>query len=153
MQVPLIIDPAFLHTIKRHVLLLSKVTVVRHPRGRKKRSSQKMPAPKKTYPLVAIAASLGGPKALVSLLCGIPPNFGAAIVICQHITPGFSGDLARWLASESGHNVTEAMPGAHLEQGSVLIAPAHIHLLVKPGGVIEFDDGPPVGGFKPRQRF
>ena len=88
--VPLIIDPAFLHTLKRTMLLLSKVTVVRHPRGRKRRPSQKLPTLKPLSPVIAIAASLGGPKALAQLLAEVPPTLRASLVVCQHITPGFS---------------------------------------------------------------
>ena len=149
MQVPLIIDPAFLHTLKRQVLLLSRVSVVRHPRGRKRRASQKLPTVKPLSPIIAIAASLGGPKALAQLLADIPANFGASMVICQHITPGFSDDLARWLASESRLPVREAVTGQTLIKGEVIIAPAHLHLVVQAGGVLRLEDGPPVGGFKP----
>ncbi len=150
--VPLIIDPAFLHTLKRQMLLLSKISVVTHPKGRRRRStsvSQKLQAFKPIVPVVAIASSLGGPKALAQLLADIPTTFGGSIVICQHITPGFSDDLARWLASETGLTVREGVAGAPLVKGHVVIAPAHIHLQVMPGGVIKLDDGPPVGGFKP----
>ena len=151
MQVPLIIDPAFLHTLKRQVTLLSRVSVVRHPKGRKRRptASQKLTLVKPLSPIIAIAASLGGPKALAHLLAELPANFGAAMVICQHITPGFSDDLARWLASESRLPVREAVSGQTLVRGEVIIAPAHLHLLVQPGGVLRLEDGPPVGGFKP----
>lgn len=151
MQVPLIIDPAFLHTLKRQALLLSKVSVVRHPKGRRRRlnSSSRLPSVKPASPIIAIAASLGGPKALAQLLADIPPTLGASIVICQHITPGFSDDLARWLASESGLPVHEAVAGETLAKGQVIIAPAHLHLIVLAGGVLRLEDGPPVGGFKP----
>ncbi len=150
--VPLIIDPAFLHTLKRQMLLLSRVSVVAHPKGRRRRAaspSQKLMAFKPVVPVVAIASSLGGPKALAQLLGQIPPTFGASIVICQHITPGFSDDLARWLASETALTVKEGQAGVTLAKGQVVIAPAHIHLQVQPGGVLKLDDGPPVGGFKP----
>lgn len=149
MQVPLIIDPAFLHSLKRQLMLLARVSVVRHPKGRRRRSVAPVPVEKPTFFVVAIATSLGGPKALATLLAQMPRGLGAAMVICQHITPGFSDDLAKWLELETGLAVREAVEGATLEKGQVIIAPSHLHLVVLPGGVLHLEDGPAVGGFKP----
>ncbi|MCC6336011.1 MAG: chemotaxis protein CheB [Myxococcales bacterium] len=149
-ELPARTDGAVLAALRRQILLLSKVSVVRHPRGRRRRKTvSRIIALKPAYPLVAIAASLGGPRALAELLGGIPSGFGAPIVVCQHITPGFSDDLARWLQAETGLKVHEAADGQPLAKGEVFIAPAHLHLLVTAGGTLKLDDGPEVGGFKP----
>jgi two-component system chemotaxis response regulator CheB len=123
--------------------------VVRHPRGRKRRTSAGLPMVRPEYSVVAIAASLGGPKALAEVLADLPTDFPAPVVICQHITPGFSDDLARWLAQETGHRVHEAEDGQRLVKSEFFIAPSHLHLIVNPSGIMRLDDNAPIGGFKP----
>ncbi len=142
-------DAEALRALRKQLLLLTSVKVVRHPRGRKRRTSSVLPRVLPDFTLVAIAASLGGPRALAGLLGELPQGFAAPVIICQHITPGFSDDLARWLQSETGHRVHEATHGQRLVKGEFFVAPSHVHLVVSPGGTIKLDDGPPVGGFKP----
>ena len=113
-SVPAHIDAAGENTLRKQLLLLSSISVVRHPRGRKRRTSAGLPMVRPDYWVVAIAASLGGPKALAEVLADLPQDFPAPVVICQHITPGFSDDLARWLAHETGHRVHEAIDGQRL---------------------------------------
>ena len=148
-ELPARVDASVLAALRRQLLLLSKVSVVKHPRGRRRKTASRIIALKPAYPVVAIAASLGGPRALAELLGGVPAGFGAPIVVCQHITPGFSDDLAKWLSAETGLRVHEATDGQSLVKGEVFIAPAHLHMQVTPGGTLKLDDGPPVGGFKP----
>lgn len=142
-------SPAAVKALRKQLVLLTSVRVVRHPRGRKRRTSSAIPVLRPDFPVVAIAASLGGPKALVEVLEDLPAGFAAPVLICQHITPGFSDDLARWLASETGHRVHEASDGQRLVKGEIFVAPSHVHLLVTPGGTVRLDDSAPVGGFKP----
>lgn len=149
MSMPTEFDGAAITSLEKTLVLLSTVKVVKHPRGRKKRTSTRLPSIKPDVPVVAIAASLGGPKALAVVLAGIPHQFGAPICICQHITPGFSDDLARWLAAETGHQVIEATEGAKLEKGFVYVAPSDVHFTVSPSGSARLEQGPAVGGFLP----
>lgn len=148
-QLPTRLDAATLQALRKQLALLAKVSVVKHPRGRRRRTSTRLPALRPAYPVVAVAASLGGPRALAELLGGVPQGFGAPLVVCQHITPGFSDDLAKWLAAETGLRVHEGADGQPLVKGEVFIAPAHLHMHVAPGGTLKLDDGPAVGGFKP----
>lgn len=142
-------DRAAQVAVRRQLVLLSSIAVVRHPRGRRRRTSTSFAAVKPDYFVVAIAASLGGPKALAEVLEDLPRDFPAPVVICQHITPGFSDDLARWLAAETGHRVQEAADGQRLVKSEFFIAPSHQHLVVNPSGVVRLDDSAPLGGFKP----
>lgn len=143
------LDATAISSLEKTVALLSTVQVVKHPRGRKKRASARIPGTRLEEPVVAIASSLGGPRALASVLSGLPRAFRAPICICQHITPGFSDDLARWLAAETGHQVVEAAEGQRLECGKVYIAPSDVHLTVSPSGTTHLEPGPAVGGFLP----
>jgi two-component system, chemotaxis family, protein-glutamate methylesterase/glutaminase len=140
--------PEFWQTVGRKLMLLAEVRVTRHvqaPRpGRERPSEGEAP-----YPLVAIAASLGGPKALSVLLRSIPKHFPAPICICQHISDGFTEGLAQWLGSESALRVVEASDGEEMRPGTVYIARSGTHLKVRPRGVLSLESSPPVRGFRP----
>lgn len=127
---------------------LARLSVLPQVRGRRQQVATHV-ALRPVYPVVAIAASLGGPKALAAVLKGLPTTFTAPVLICQHITSGFSDDLARWLAAESKREVLEVTRAQALREGAVYVAPSGLHLAVRPGGRVELDDGEPVGGFKP----
>jgi len=81
--------------------------------------------------VVAIASSTGGPPALQAILTALPPDFGAAIVISQHMPPGFTRSFAERLNKLSSLVVSEAAAGDRLGPGTALIAPGGYHLIVK----------------------
>lgn len=144
-------SPDFWKELARRLPLLAQIRVVQHIKGKKKKrgSTPDPAATEPQFPLVAIAASLGGPKALSQLLRMIPHEFPAPICICQHISDGFTIGLSQWLGAATTLKVVEAKDGLLLEPGSVYIAPSKAHLLVDRGGRIRLDDGPPLMGFKP----
>lgn len=88
--------------------------------------------------VVAIASSTGGPPAVQAILSSLPSDFGAAIIISQHMPPGFTRSFAERLNKLSPLMVTEAAAGDRVAPGSALIAPGGHHLLVKreSGGLI-----------------
>ncbi len=141
-------DVAELAALERTITLLSTISVVKHPRG-KKRPSGRLPTARAEFPVVAIASSLGGPKALGVLLAGLPRTFPAPVCICQHITRGFADDLARWLTFETGQTVREASDGERLEPGLVYVAPSEVHFTVTASATVKLEPGPAVGGFLP----
>ncbi len=142
-------DPQFTARLEKQVRLLSTVKVVKHTLGSRRKTSNRLPVLKLPFPLVAVASSLGGPRALVQVLSAMPPHFRAGVCVCQHITTGFTSELARWLTAETGHPVHEATHGARVQQGEVFIAPSNAHLTVNGAGHLLLDQSPPVGGFKP----
>jgi two-component system, chemotaxis family, protein-glutamate methylesterase/glutaminase len=148
-HLPTEFDAPTLDSLEKTLALLSTVKVVKHPRGLKSRAVARPTTTRREAQMVAIAASLGGPKALASVLAGLPRPFGAPICVCQHITAGFSDDLARWLAAETGHQVTEAIEDQTLEPGWVYVAPSGVHFTVTPSGRAHLEHGAPVGGFVP----
>ena len=133
--------------LRSRLRLLAGVKVIRHLRGLRERREQP-PRPATRIELVAVGASLGGPRALASLLRGLPASFPAPIVIVQHIAEGFTEGLASWLGSESRLRVCEARDGDPLLPGRVLVGPSGRHLLVG-DGVVRLSDAPPVETFKP----
>jgi two-component system, chemotaxis family, protein-glutamate methylesterase/glutaminase len=140
--------PEFWQTVGRKLMLLAEVRVTRHVQASK--PDQERPAEGDApFPLVAIAASLGGPKALSVLLRRMPRDFPAPICICQHISDGFTVGLAQWLGSESALRVVEASDGEEMRPGTVYIARSGGHLKVRPRGVLSLESSPPVRGFRP----
>lgn len=138
----------FWRALQRQLVLLSKVRVVTHVRSRRKRLLSR-PGHKPGHPVIVVASSLGGPKALGRLLAGLPRVLGAPVVICQHITSGFADDLARWLAAETRRTVVEGSHGAQLLPDTIYVAPSDAHLLLHADGRMSLDGAGPVGGFRP----
>ncbi len=92
-------------------------------------------------PVVAIGASTGGPRALETVLTGLPGSLPAAIVVVQHMPPHFTHSLAERLNERCALTVREAQDGDALARGTVLLAPGGFHLQV---GVrqVKLDQGP-----------
>jgi two-component system chemotaxis response regulator CheB len=139
---------AFGNELRSRLRLLSTVPVIRHPRGLKDSQAAALPAGRPRAEVVVIGASLGGPKALATVLRGLPRTFPAAIAVVQHIADGFTMAFTRWLGLETGFKVIEASGGEALEPGVVLVASSHKHLVLR-GGTVALNDGPPLHGFRP----
>lgn len=140
--------PEFWLQTGRKVVLLAQVRVGRNVQGGPRRPTPET-VPSAPFPLVAIASSLGGPRALSILLRMMPKAFPAPICICQHISDGFTEGLAHWLSLETPLRVMEATNGQLMEPGGVYIAPSGAHLVVRPDGRLNLDPGAPVRGFRP----
>lgn len=80
--------------------------------------------------IVAIGTSTGGPKALQEVLTKLPEDIPAAILIVQHMPPGFTKSLATRLNNMSQLNVKEAEDGDELIRGWAYIAPGNHHMLI-----------------------
>lgn len=135
--------------VSRKLVMLAQVKAVRQVSTRPGLKAPRDDAAPPPFPLVAIAASLGGPKAVSQVLRMIPRGFPAPIAYCQHISEGFTEGLAHWMASETALRVREAEDTVVMEPGTVYIAPSGSHLLVRPQGRLELDSGPPLRGFRP----
>jgi two-component system chemotaxis response regulator CheB len=86
--------------------------------------------------IVAIAASTGGPQAILAILAGLPAGFPAALVIAQHIGDGFASGMAEWLGRSTPLQVKVAVDGATLAPGLVLINPAEASMRVDAKGTV-----------------
>ncbi|MCU0490655.1 MAG: chemotaxis-specific protein-glutamate methyltransferase CheB [Chloroflexaceae bacterium] len=150
--------------LTRKVKLLARVKVVTHLRGRRRLEQQgssrvatAAPPPRTTpavamptlppptvnaspslagFPVVVIGASTGGPKVIRQLLAGLPTNFGAAVVVVQHISRGFSQGMVEWLGEVSGPKVVLAQEGMPVVAGRVLVAPDSAELLFSRLGTV-----------------
>ncbi len=104
--------------------------------------------------LVVIGTSTGGPKALHTVIPRLPASIDAAVLIVQHMPPGFTRSLADRLNAISAITVKEAEQGERIQPGCAYIAPGDSHMKVKsPKGVhqiyIELDQSLPRGGHRP----
>lgn len=87
--------------------------------------------------IVAIGASTGGPPAIQTVLSMLPADIKAAVVISQHMPPGFTRTFAERLNKLSPLNVKEAEDGETVLPGSVLLSPGGYHMtFVEKGGSV-----------------
>ena len=101
------------------------------------RPAAKAAAPSPTvetlFPVVVIGSSSGGSPTLQYLLTGLPASLTAAVLIAQHLPPGFTQSFAQRLDSLIPHSVREARDGQPLVPGEVVICPGGRNLAVRPG--------------------
>ena len=104
-----------------------------------------------TEKLIFIGASTGGTEATRELLVNLPPD-SPAVLITQHMPPGFTKSYAARLNSLCRIQVAEAVHGERLLPGHAYIAPGGLHLSVGRSGanyVACVQDGEPVNRHKP----
>ncbi len=104
-----------------------------------------------TEKLIFIGASTGGTEAIKELLVHMPAD-SPAIVITQHMPPGFTTSFAARLNSLCQITVKEAVHGERILPGHAYIAPGGKQFHISRSGanyVAVVDDGPPVNRHKP----
>ena len=120
------------------------------------RPSVSAPSPKKAASgklgrkLVVLGCSTGGPKALQTVVAGLPRSLPCGVLIVQHMPPGFTKSLAERLNEISQISVKEAENHDMIEAGHVYIAPGNYHMTVSSGGrEILLNQDPPLGTLRP----
>ena len=104
-----------------------------------------------TEKIIAIGASTGGTEAIREVLVRLPAD-SPAIVITQHMPPGFTTSFAARLNSLCQITVKEAVNGERILPGHAYIAPGGKQFHIARSGanyVAVVDDGPPVNRHKP----
>lgn len=104
-----------------------------------------------TEKLICIGASTGGTEAIREVLVQMPAD-SPAIVITQHMPPGFTTSFAARLNGLCQITVKEAVHGERILPGHAYIAPGGTQFHVARSGanyVAVVDDGPPVNRHKP----
>lgn len=115
--------------LRKRVRALRGATVLRLPRGRRSSGREAAADRVGTVPVVAVAASTGGPPAVAKLLAGMS-GLRAAVLVVQHLHPDFIDGFVSWMARVSPLPVQLAGDGAPLQAGAVYIAPGGAHLRV-----------------------
>ena len=104
-----------------------------------------------TEKLIFIGASTGGTEATKEVLIGLPAD-APAVVITQHMPPGFTKNYAARLDGLCKISVKEASDGERILPGHAYIAPGGMHLSVERSGanyIARVQDGEPVNRHKP----
>jgi two-component system, chemotaxis family, protein-glutamate methylesterase/glutaminase len=104
-----------------------------------------------TEKIIFLGASTGGTEATKEVLVNLPPDC-PAVVITQHMPPGFTKSYAARLDGLCRIRVKEAQDGERILPGHAYIAPGGFHLSVERSGanyIARVQDGEPVNRHKP----
>ena len=104
-----------------------------------------------TEKIIFIGASTGGTEATREVLVNLPADC-PAVMITQHMPPGFTKSYAARLNSLCRIRVAEAQDGERVLPGHAYIAPGGFHLSVERSGanyIARVQDGEPVNRHKP----
>jgi len=106
----------------------------------------------KTFRLLAIGSSTGGPEALNKFIVNLPQDLPVPVVIVQHMPPVFTKFLAESLNKKSKLTVVEASEGMKLEARKVYLAPGGKHMIIRNIGgehIIGTNENPPENSCRP----
>jgi len=109
----------------RSVPVLARVRSAASARLRTPPAGAALPVRPATHAVI-VASSTGGPRALAEIVPSLAIG-DAAVVICQHMPPGFTESLARRLDGVAPVPVSEAVDGEVLAAGRVYVAPGGLH--------------------------
>jgi two-component system chemotaxis response regulator CheB len=98
--------------------------------------------------IVVVGASAGGVEALGTLMSGLPPELGAAVLVVLHMLPGGVSVLPKILSRAGPLPAASAVDGEPIERGRVYVAPSDQHMLVA-NGHIRLTRGPRENGHRP----
>ena len=151
-----------MHDMRSQALLRAKVRqlapipVIRHIAARPLAPLPKAPLAGSTalpnvlsVPVVGVAASAGGPAAVVNLLKDLPKTFPACFAVVQHLPLGFSKAFSEYLQSRVKMTVKVAEEGSKILAGHVYVAADDRHLVVRSSKQLGIDDTPPIDGHRP----
>lgn len=99
--------------------------------------------------MIVIGASLGGSKALQTVLRGLPDTFPLPVAIVLHRHKDTEDLLSPFLQQASALRVDEAMDKEPIQPGRVYVAPADYHLLAEPKGYFSLSTDEPVHCARP----
>lgn len=99
--------------------------------------------------LVAIGSSTGGPLVLQKILSGLPRDFGAPIIIVQHIAEGFTEGFVEWLTETTGFLVKVATHTELMKSGVAYLAPNGSQASIDHVGRIHLKKEDPEHGHRP----
>jgi two-component system chemotaxis response regulator CheB len=102
----------------------------------------------RTVDVIGICASTGGPAALRTVLGRLPAAFAIPVLVVQHMTPGFTPGLVRWLDEGVAVPVGLARAGTGLAPG-VWFAPDGAHLVLDGARHLALDVRTPGGAHRP----
>lgn len=99
--------------------------------------------------VLVVASSTGGPRALGILFETLPKGLDVPVMVVQHMPPGFVASLASRLDRLGTVPCSEAAPGDRMKSGHAYLAPAGVHMRVKPDGSFVFSEEANLHGVRP----
>jgi two-component system, chemotaxis family, protein-glutamate methylesterase/glutaminase len=133
-----------------HVRAVNSRVAARRPPLPERTAQSNAVAPARA--VVAIAASAGGPRAIVDVVSELPADLPAAVLVVQHMPPLFTAALARRLNAAAAIRVVEAEADSVPLEGVAYIAPGGRHMIVErdiDGVRIRLIDASPLWGVRP----
>lgn len=142
------------HDLRQKIEIVRKLQVVRLRERAKSMATLDRPKPKPlpeptpaspegprgapARRVIGVAASTGGPPAVQQVLCALPADLPAAVLIAQHMPARFTRAFADRLDRLVPMRVLEAEDGMRVEDGTVYIAPGSGNLEVSgpPGDAV-----------------
>ncbi|GAO01164.1 chemotaxis protein CheB [Anaeromyxobacter sp. PSR-1] len=113
--------------VREAVRLMSEVPVVTR-RALAGAAPARAAAPR-ALDAVGLAASTGGPQAVVAILAALPARLPLTLLVAQHIASGFVDGMRRWFAESTALEVRVAQDGEAPRAGCVYLAPPGRNLL------------------------
>jgi len=101
------------------------------------------------FPVVAIAASTGGPAAVTRVVAALPKEFPAAVFLVLHMPATFTKQFTLQLAEIASLPVKEAEDNETAQPGMIYLCPGSHHLQLSAAGKILLDPGPRIEGYRP----
>ncbi|MBF6178511.1 chemotaxis protein CheB [Nocardia otitidiscaviarum] len=101
------------------------------------------------FDVVAVAASAGGPAALIHVVGSLPADLPVPVLLVQHLDPRHPTLLADILTRRSRLPVRLVCGGERIEPGTVYLAPPAHHMRVGPCGQLLLSDEEPVHFVRP----
>jgi two-component system, chemotaxis family, protein-glutamate methylesterase/glutaminase len=145
--------------LTRKLKLAAKVRVVRTATLSKLPAAHApvaVPAPRTTtaqgggkLPVVVIAASTGGPAAVMRVVAGLSKDVAAPILLVLHMPAAFTKQFVSQLGEVSALPVKEAEHNEGLQAGTVYLCPGSHHLRLTSTGNIALDSGARIDGYRP----
>jgi two-component system chemotaxis response regulator CheB len=135
---------------RKLLTLLAPIKVITRPAPRARVVPPLKTTQSGTIPRVlAVAASTGGPVALVKFLSGLPRTFSAGVLLVQHQPPEFMHGFVEWLADNIELPVKMATAGDAVRPSVVFVAPGDRHMRLGEDGRIRLDSDAPIHACRP----
>lgn len=101
------------------------------------------------FPMVVVAASTGGPAAVMRVVASLPREFPAAVFLVLHMPAAFTKQFTVQLAEISQLPVKEAQNDETPQPGTIYLCPGSHHLRLSSIGKISLDSGARIDGYRP----
>lgn len=101
------------------------------------------------FPMVVVAASTGGPAAVMRVVAGLPKDLAASVFLVLHMPAAFTKQFAIQLSEVSMLLVKEAEHNEPAQSGTIYLCPGSHHLRLSSTGKISLDAGARIQGYRP----